>query len=144
MKLTRNGAKPCRDLALKERDRDLLDDYGMVDVLLYVRKLRGEVPYSMTEVKPVESAAIIESLVRRYDRLRASKSAKALAAMRAELEDAQRELATCHRLMDQWEIAYPVNVKLKTVEILHELKAEKRRRKRMQPRGLSALMGENG
>jgi hypothetical protein len=88
----RNGGRPTRDVMLTEKDRDLLEECDTAAVCLHIAKLRGEAPYSMSEVKPRVSAALLEGLLRRLVRLRQSKSVAHMRELETVAKAQKREL----------------------------------------------------
>lgn len=70
----RTGGDPARDIVLSDHDHDMITEAVIPDSVEHARRLCGGMPYSMAQVKPVESAAVIFRLVGILRRIIASRS----------------------------------------------------------------------
>lgn len=88
-----HGIKPQRDYTLTDAEREAFEEGVLRDAELHARRLRGEAPYSLQEVKPVVSAAVIRSLVCMVRRLVASKALERVREIEAENRELRRRKA---------------------------------------------------
>ena len=70
----RTGAKPPSDCLMTDQDHDMITETLLPEALEHAGRLCGRLLYSMPQVKPVESAAVIYRLVGILRRVIASRS----------------------------------------------------------------------
>ena len=98
----RRGPRAQGGQVLGDRDRDMLYTHILEDAREHARKLCGLLPYSLAQVKPTESAAVIWRLLALAREIMESRGVKARreleeenAALLGELAEVRRE---CKRL----------------------------------------------
>ena len=93
----RRGPRAQGGQVLGDRDHDMLYTHVLDDAREHARKLCGLLPYSLAQVKPTESAAMIWRLLALSVELMESRTAKARRALEAENAALLGELAEVRR-----------------------------------------------
>ena len=93
----RRGPRAQGGQVLQERDLEMLYTHVLDDAREHARKLCGLLPYSLAQVKPTESAAVIWRLLALSRELMESRGAKARRELETENTALLEELAEVRR-----------------------------------------------
>ena len=93
----RRGPRAQGGQVLGDRDRDMLYTHILEDAREHARKLCGLLPYSLAQVKPTESAAVIWRLLALAREIMESRGVKARRELEAENAALLGELAEVRR-----------------------------------------------